>query len=397
MSHQESVSNHVISDAVDASAAVSQKSSAHSQYLERILKTQDNMRRIREGFAGVLAGCNYNQSLLSKAAVFWADVSLRYKIGLGVLFIAPLFVLGVLANLSVLLTLCVVAVVVYAASSLLLDNHQYNTSLNQAKLNSVASNMLEFFEDTTGMLHDLSKQISLALDALTQENAVLALRVIDLGRHIEDLSTHNESLLETSTALSEEKEKLMKINEQLDGDIKLHSALFDTMQSEMQTLLSLYTEAKDSLSCMTSELFEVKVTLGAEIESMQNTTTKLKSMVKNMSEALLKKNAGQMKLDGALSDCLSGLTSVAQGLEGSCAHFEESVEETKALHARHSALLDRKERQVIQLEQLVIQAQSEGSASSAIPPNPYGLFSKPSVLETRPKSAVCIHYPVLLM
>lgn len=401
MSHESPVSNHVISIPADSSAAVSQESSVHAQYLERILKTQDNMRRMREGFEAVLASCNDNQSLLSKAAAFWADVSSWYKIGLGVVVIAPFFVLSVLANLSVLLTLSIVAVVVYAASSILLDNHQNNTSLNQAKLNAVASALLGFFEETIGVLHDLSNQISLELDAFTRENAALALRVLDLGRQVEDISGHNKSLLETTTALNETKESLNRTVERLNDDMKRQSALLDAMQSELQTALSLHNEAQESFSREISELNEARVTMGAHNESMQKVITMLKTMVTNLSTALFKRNEDRMKLEAKLEDILSGvmsgLTVATQGFEGSCAHFDETVEETKALNARHSALLDKQERQVTQLEQLAIQAQRKGAAPATTTPNPHGLFSKHNVLGTLPKSAVCTHYPVMVI
>ena len=83
----------------------------------------------------------------------------------------PLLLIGLLANLAALITLSIVTVIVYTASSILLDNHQSQNTDNIENLNAGISSLVDLLDTVISTLELLREQLTIEIDAFQKENA----------------------------------------------------------------------------------------------------------------------------------------------------------------------------------------------------------------------------------
>ena len=103
---------------------LAQKTKKDEERFEKIVTTQNKIQKIKEDLNKLIQSMNNNSSWLSRAASFWNEIPLGQKITAGAVLTIPLLMIGLIANLAALITLSIVTIIVYTATSILLDNHQ---------------------------------------------------------------------------------------------------------------------------------------------------------------------------------------------------------------------------------------------------------------------------------
>lgn len=370
--------------------------STEEKYKDYLQKTQINMKQIREALQEVIQSMNSPLSLFSQASTFWAKIPLWQKIGVGIVLIAPLFIIGIMAHLMVLLTLSITALFVYAASSMLLDNHQQYSQKNNERANQLLSNLIGIFDDTLFMLHGLSEQLSVHIDYFRKENTQLSERVSELHRQINTLQEHNESLAQTQTQLSDAKSRLLQTIEALNASLLEQSQRLDTIQTALLQTTQAHDEAQQALVEKTMALGVIKEEMGAEVKKAHAVISYLKGVIQPLSAQLIQNNVQKAaflkKLEDVLNAKEQSLNSITEQLGTSTRQVVLDTIELERANQRYQSLLSRQEQQVTQLEAITIESQrtEEIEPVSEKKVNSHVFFSQSNTELQRPIRAICI-------
>ena len=233
--------------------------------LEQFKLTQKQLDKIIEDLMKMIDAIALNPSLLSRASSYWGTRPLWQKISAGILLTAPFFIIGIAANISVLLTISIFTLITYTASSLLLDNHHEHNTDRTEHLKKSVSNLVEVLVAVILSLETLQEQFTL--------------NISELSAQIKTLTEHTQRLNDTAQQLNTTKIDLENTVDVLKGTINEQTQLLNKRQKELEN-------ACLKLSEKISELHLVKTAMGLEINKSQKITAVLKETVASLADTV---------------------------------------------------------------------------------------------------------------
>ncbi|HDS3834620.1 TPA: hypothetical protein QHW08_002697 [Legionella pneumophila] len=318
-----------------------------------------------------------NPSWLSRAASFWNEIPLWQKITAGAVLTIPLLMIGIMANLAALITLSIVTGIIYAASHILLENHQ---NQNTKQLNAGISSLVDLLDTVISTLDLLREQLAIEIDALQKENVRLTQNVDQFFEQINTLKSEISTLNDTEKALRATQIELELTAKTLKGSIEEQSQVLENTQKELEQVVLAYKDNQNQLSDKIKELDEVKVTMSKEVDQAQTLSLVLRSTVDALSKTVIadeeQRTSFQLRLNDFLTNKEKSFDQVAERICEAERKLSVVTKQLEESNQRYRKLLDRQEQQIIRLEQIdVVQPEEVQESFDGVKPSINGFYA----------------------
>ncbi|KTD68161.1 MULTISPECIES: LegC2/C7 family Dot/Icm T4SS effector [Legionella] len=324
--------------------------------LQSIALTQEHLAQVKKSLGAIVDSLQDNPSLISRAAAFWGELPLWQRIVGGVALSGPTLIIGAAAHIGFLVTISGVSALAYTTSGIVLDDHHYHTKNIAQKLKEGIFGVAEILELTIGALDSIRKKLAAEIDKFKQENEKLAQNITRLNEEVETLSAQVEVYVETEKLLRKTVEKLESTALSFKQDIEKQSEQFQATQRELAKAKDEHSQSLILLSQKTSELSEVRSSMGIELEKAKRIADSLKGTVKILSNTAIndssQRQAFQEKLNTFLTDKTASFDDVAERITKAESELSVVKSELKASTERFNKLLELQEQQLKRLQGL---------------------------------------------
>ncbi|MCW8400287.1 hypothetical protein OQJ26_16010 [Legionella sp. PATHC038] len=324
--------------------------------LQSIALTQEHLIQVKKSLGAIVDSLQANPSLISQAAAFWGELPLWQRILGGVALSGPTLIIGAAAHIGILVTISGVSALAYTTSGIVLDDHHYHTKNITQKLKEGIFGVAEILELTIGALDSIRKKLAAEIDKFKAENEKLAHNITRLNEEVETLSAQVEVYVETEKLLRKTKEKLEETNSALKQDLQKQNEQFQANQKALLIAQDEHSKCLLLLSQKTSELSDVRQSMGAELEKAKKIATSLEGTVKVLSSAAIsdssQRQAFQEKLNNFLTDKAANFDQVAERMSKAESELSMVKSELKASTERFNKLLELQEKQLQRLQGL---------------------------------------------
>ncbi|MCW8472111.1 hypothetical protein OQJ19_15875 [Fluoribacter gormanii] len=324
--------------------------------LQSIALTQEHLAQVKKSLGAIVDSLQDNPSLISRAAAFWGELPLWQRIIGGVAISGPTLIIGAAAHIGFLVTISGVSALAYTTSGIVLDDHHYHTKNIAQKLKEGIFGVAEILELTIGALDSIRKKLAVEIDKFKEENEKLAKNISRLNEEVETLSAQVEVYVETEKLLRKTKDELEKTAASLKLDAEKQNKQFETTQKELLKARDEHSRSLVLLSEKTSELAEVRISMGAEVEKAKKIASTLEGTVRILSSATIadasQRHAFQEKLNSFLENKAASFDQVADRIGKAESELSEVKSELKASTERFNKLLELQEKQLQRLQGL---------------------------------------------
>ncbi len=360
----------VIINPVAEDAHRSEKKEDEEPTLKRVRMTENELKRIKENLNHIIDAMEHNPSFLSRASAFWGERSLWQKIVAGVVLIVPTFVIAIVAQIAVLFVISIITLIVYTASSILLDNH-YNSNFDRTNHLKKGINGLA---DTLGMviqsLERLHELLGVEIKRFHEENTKLKEHVSELYKQVgllteqgEEFKKIEQAWRQTQTNFEEQIESFRQTRIDLEERIESLSAvaqerleLLKSTQERLNQTSINYEQLQIELAQKITEFQRIKGDLELEIDKGKKITATLHATVIQLSEGLQldsdQHKAFLDKLTEFVNNKEQSFHLLTERIFESERELERVKEELKRCNERYQGLLQRGEEQLDRLETL---------------------------------------------
>lgn len=333
--------------------------------LTELHSTKQELDALQKSLDSMIDMMSKNHSVLTQAASYWSELPLWQKIIAGILLSAPCFVIGIMANIAVLITISIFALITYIASALLLDNHHNHSQKATGDLKKMVKSMAGVLMKIIEKLGALNAQIKEQINDFAQENETLAHNLSVLSEQVTHLNELTEQLKEDVLALHATKEELELTAITLTHSVKEHSEILQTNQMQIERVQNDLKLSQTQLSEKISELHHVKVEMTISNDQLKAMVGVLNGTIETLSETVIgdeeQRASFQERLKQFLSDKEASFDLVAKRICEAERKLSEVVEQLNNNNLKYDELLNRHEQQVVRLEGF-------GSAESAQSP-----------------------------
>lgn len=321
------------------------------QEIESTLKLRDEIQKQMDGIIDAIA---QNQSLFTKASLFWGQRPLWQKIGIGILLIGPTIGLAIAIHLSIL-AISAFTLLLYLGFSLILDNHhsqneKVKEDLKESML-SMADALQEVVESLVSLKNDLTKEI----EQFQIENENLSLKIIALEKEIKALSHTIETLIIIEKELKATQLHLQESTEILAISVEQHHKLLTINREELNKISLAIESTHQEMNEKIAELHQVKQDLSLEISKAKEASTILHEVVIRLTETVLDNEPHRVLFQNKLADFLSNseqsFDEVAARIKKAEQELSLVKEELRQSNKRYQLLLEREEAIILQFEQ----------------------------------------------
>ncbi|CAM2837680.1 inclusion membrane protein A [Legionella steigerwaltii] len=324
--------------------------------LQSIALTQEHLTQVKKSLGAIVDSLHDNPSLISRAAAFWGELPLWQRIIGGVAITGPTLIIGAAAHIGFLVTISGISAVAYTTSGIVLDDHHYHTKNIAQKLKEGIFGVAEILELTIGALDSIRKKLAVEIDKFKEENEKLAQNITRLNEEVETLSAQVEVYVETEKLLRKTKEKLEETAASLKQDLEKQNEQFQATQKELLKAQDEHSKSLLLLSQKTSELSEVRKSMGTELDKAKKIATSLEGTVKVLSTAAIsdtsQRQAFQEKLNSFLTDKSASFDEVTERMSKAESELSLVKSELKASTERFNKLLELQEKQLLRLQGL---------------------------------------------
>lgn len=331
-------------------------SSTELDSLESIALTQEHLAQVKKSLGAIVDSLQQNPSLISRAAAFWGELPLWQRIIGGVAISGPTLIIGAAAHIGFLVTISGVSALAYTTSSIVLDDHHYHTKNIAQKLKEGIFGVAEILELTISALDAIRKKLAKEIQKFKDENEKLALNITRLNEEVETLTAQVEVYVETAKLLRKNKEDLEKVAQSLKLDLEKQGEQFEANQRELEKVRALHERSISLLNQKTSELAQVRLQMGTEVEKAKHIAATLEGAVKTLTSSVtsdpIQRQVFHEKLDHFLSDKSASFDQVADRICRAENELSDVKAELKASTERFNKLLDLQEKQLIRLQGL---------------------------------------------
>lgn len=354
--------------------------------LDEFLSTNEQLDQIKLKMDDMIDAMAFNPSLITRAANYWYTFPLWQKIVAGVLVIVPIFLIGILASVPIMIAVSIVLLIAYTVSSILLDNHSSSNTNSTANLKSGIGELTNALGRIILSLSGLHKNLAEKIESFKQEIQHLSENVDELKGEIQQLEVQNQRIKETEKALRLTQTGLEQTVTDLSGAVKNQTELYDTALEQLHQTQQTLQEHQNQLSIKIKELTDVKQEMsenttkqGQVIQVLQDT---LKAYTGMLMQDEVQRNGFIKKLETFIDDEKKGFGLIAEHFQTIGSELAQVKEELKitqqaleASHQRYSQLLDLGEKQIKRLEALPSPLNQEPSPSNSQKLQNFGLYA----------------------
>ncbi|MDI9819072.1 MULTISPECIES: LegC2/C7 family Dot/Icm T4SS effector [unclassified Legionella] len=337
---------------IESSLALSEQ---HPE-LTQIVFSQEQLGQLKHSLGIIIDTMEQNESLFSRVANFWGELPLWQKILGGIILTVPTLAVGLIAHITILLAISGATVAAYAASGIVLDDHHSCNKNMTDRLKQGIYSLADILEITITALDKIRKNLAEEIEKFRNENQRLINSLDALENQVDALTNQVEVLAATEALLRSSRNELETTAVKLKKTVADNEKLLKANQDELAEVKKDYERSKVQLTEKVSELAEVRVSMGLEIEKAKRVAATLQGTVQTLSGTVIEdacqRSSFQERLTKFLSDKEASFDSIANRICEAERELAIVKEELKQSNKRYESLLERQEKQVDRLEQL---------------------------------------------
>lgn len=332
---------------------------------------QAKAEEMKKNLHGIIDAMNHNASMLTRAAQYWNDLSIFYKIGGGFVLIAPTLFIGVFLNIGVLIATSIFTLIGYVASSILLDDHHASTNDTIKNLKAGTDGLVDVLSTVFTALDELHKKLTGEVDSFKEENEHLEVNVGNLGDEVNLLSGMNEQLGTALASFAETKNLVSLAAKQLELVTNARIEQQRLTQEQLDNTQKEFSACKDKLSEQVKALADEKAALAKTIQQLNTQVTTLSAQahvfIDSMTLDDAKREAFYKKLDDFLTNQNQSVDKAFFRICETEKKFEELTEKHAKLNEDHGKLLTVFETQLKRNEEIMAKLeQTEQNRAAAV-------------------------------
>ncbi|BCA94634.1 membrane protein [Legionella antarctica] len=334
--------------------SLSENSEHLSKNINQILVTQHNVEQIKKNIERLIEAQAQNPSLFSRISQYWGTLPLWKKISAGVILIAPTLIIGIAAQVPVLLTICFFTLFTYSLFSYLFDNHHNQNEANAHRLQKSISSLVDTLESVIVSLTLLHEQLAEQIELFQQENEHLTLQISQLTEQIVTLSNQTKQLMETEHNLRTTQKELEQSSKTLESSLTQQSELLQKSQKKLVKVTQDYEKTQSELSEKVIELSHIKVAMNLAVEKAKHTVGTLQGTVEMLTNNVIadgeRRSSFQQRLNDFLNNKEKSFDQVAERICDAEHKLAFLSERLKDCNLRYQELLDQQEHHVERLQ-----------------------------------------------
>lgn len=322
--------------------------------LAEVEANQESVATIKALIDSIIDSIAKNQSMLTRAALFWGKLPLWQKIGTGLLLIAPTLILGIVLQLSILIIISALTLITFVPTSLVLDDHYKHDEQVTDKLKDSMTIMAISLEAVLDTMEELRLKLANQIENFHLENERLTNGIIDLSSKVDTLSSQSKELMKMEQEFRAIQLELEDAEKTLHLSLKEKSELLQKNQHAIDTTKNAFAVNQDELSKTILELDAVRFTLGKTIADNQSVTVILKETVEKLAKSFIldetARNEFQTKLEHFITDKEKTFNEIAQRICKANQELSLVRDELNRTNLRYQSLLDRQASQLDRLD-----------------------------------------------
>ncbi len=333
----------------NAKIVVVQSVASEVDSLSEIIKTRDNISKVKENLNVIIDCIADNPSIVTRLSSVWGNMPTWQKVAPLVITVPPLLMPGIGSLLAF-----GGATVVYSTSAIILeDHHSCNENIKQ-RLREGISSIADILEITIVALDTIRARLIDEVDKFTKENEKLAKQVISLQTNLSDLHMHIEAIQDIESDLRESQDKLKKEIVELSKNSKEEKELLRKKQEELDTTSIVYKKTQEELSKKIEELRRLREELATEITKTKNISEVLEKAVGTLSTQLIEEQKQKQEFERKLNSLIQGKEDAANRLIDNMSNTHQALksakEDLELNNKRHKELLAQQEELIKKLE-----------------------------------------------
>ncbi|WP_298627904.1 LegC2/C7 family Dot/Icm T4SS effector [uncultured Legionella sp.] len=322
--------------------------------LAEIEENEQSVATIKALIDSIIDSIAQNQSMLTRAALFWGKLPLWQKIGVGLLLIAPTLILGIVLHISLLIIISALTLITFVPTSLALDNHYEHDEQVTDQLKDSMTIMATSLESVLDTMEHLRSKLAHQIDNFHQENERLINGIISLSSQIDKLTTKSKELAKTEQELRAIQVDLENLDKTLRISVEEQTERLTKNQQEIDSTSQAFKANQDELAKTTQELDAVRKNLGKVIEDNQNVTQIMKETVEKLAKLFIlddqTRNEFQLKLDDFLTNKEKTFNEIAARIYKANQQLSLTRDELNRTNLRYESLLKRQTEQLNKLD-----------------------------------------------
>lgn len=342
----------------------------------------------RENLNKIIASFQHHQSLLSQAADLWHNLSLWKKIGVGLVLIAPLFLLGVILFIPLLTTFSIGLMILYTACSYLLDDHYSTNDSSMNELKEGVYKLGDLLDTILVNLDQLSQEFDEQLDKLKMENSSLANNVTEFSLQLEHLTSELDELSEANNKFRNINGELQNTSNKLNEQSKKYADQLELSEKQLAEVIAKHSALNSSLLEQISQLVKENEHVHKEVQKMSEVSQILRKLSFEMSKHVLAGKESQdilmKKIDEFITNGNESLEHLVGKLNATTDLLRENTDSFKDSNERYKQLLDQQESQNKRFEKVLIKLEQSSNSSKLL--QQVGLYGsrKPNATKKEP-------------
>ncbi len=323
------------------------------QSIAEVETNQGSVATIKALIDSIIDSIAKNQSMLTRAALFWGKMPLWQKIGIGILLIAPTLILGIILQLTALIIISALTLIAYIPTSYILDNHYEHDEQVTDKLKDSMTIMATSLEAVLETMDEIKSKLADQIESFHNENERLTTGIIDLSSKIDLLMQESRELIKTEQELRVIQLELENTEKKLRRSVDEHTELLQKNKQELENTSKAFEENQTELSKTTLELEKVRSELSKEIDKNLKVTAALKKTVEEIAPTFIMDEEiiieFQKKLEQFISDKEKTCVQLVQRICDATKELSLVKDELQRTECRFKALLERQAQSVDQL------------------------------------------------
>lgn len=324
--------------------------------MDALLTEQQSILDIKKHVDLIIESIAQNKSFLTRAAAFWGNRPLWQKIIAGVVLIVPTLIIGIVLQIAIPIVTSVLTLILYTATSYILDHHHDHENGVVEKLKSAVTDLVDMLKEILEQLDVLRQQLAKEIEYFQKENDRLTQRITELNTQINTLMSTTEKLQNTHQELRTERIRLEEIANSLNISIDEYKKLFSLKSIEIEQTEREMQKNQDELSTVITELKQTRSSLTEELDNAKKMSHGIEQFIKQWTQTSFSNETQR-------ADFLNNFEQSLKDVDGHYSQLAQSVlevnkewsvlnEQLKQRHLQNELLLEREAIQVERLEKL---------------------------------------------
>ncbi|CAM2804568.1 LegC2/C7 family Dot/Icm T4SS effector [Legionella worsleiensis] len=339
--------------------------------LNELAETHNDVTKIKKQINTIVENMAKNQSMLTRAALFWGNVPLWQKIGIGFVLIAPLLILGIALNLFTLITLSALTLVGFIPGSIILENHyQHDEQITERlkdAMNHLAESLIRVIQNMEQMCDLLGDEII----KFQTENEQLGNTICNLSDQVIVLTRKAEELRATEQELRAMQLNLEQTDQLLKQTLAEKTQFYEQIKTELTQINQNYELNQQELTQKTMELEQIKKDMGQQLANLNTVALALQKVVENFADQSIKsvpeRELFQTRLNEFVTDRKKSLEQVTKRITESNQKLQSVQEQLDSVRHKYQELLKKQGSEIHRIEQTLSPKTRRTAAAKAKP------------------------------